>query len=80
MKLLIVTWLDAASHHLGWATAEEVRATKPHRIQSIGWEVERVGVIPSGWLKLVATLVDDGDMSGDVIIPLGCILEERELS
>lgn len=79
MRLLLVQWLDAASHHLGWATDAEVMATKPHKIESVGWEVERVGAIPEGYLKLVATLVDDGDKSGDVIIPLGCILSEREL-
>lgn len=80
MKLLVVEWIDAASHHLGWATDEEVKATRPHRIQSVGWEVERIGAAPEGWLKIVATVVDDGDKSGDVIIPLGCILSEREVS
>jgi hypothetical protein len=80
MRLLVVTWVDAASHHLGWAEPDEVDGTGLHRVQSVGWERRRIGAAPEGFLQLVASLVDDGSMSGDVLIPLGTILEERELT
>lgn len=80
MKLLLVTWLDPASHHIGWADIATIKAQKPHTVLSVGYEAHREGSIPNGWLTLVASEVDDGDCSGDVTIPLGCILEERELS
>lgn len=79
MKLLLVIWVDAASFHLGWADPEEVDGKKPHRVESVGWERRRVGTAPDGFLQLVASVVDDGSMSGDVIIPLGCIISERAL-
>jgi hypothetical protein len=80
MRLLLVTWADAASFHIGWAEPDEVDSKAPHQVRSVGWERRRVGEAPAGFLQLVASVVDDGSMSGDVIIPLGCILEERVLA
>lgn len=79
MRLLHVIWVDAASHFLGWAEPDEMDAKGPHKVESVGWERRRVGEAPKGYLQLVASVVDDGSMSGDVIIPLGTILEERVL-
>ena len=75
MKLLLVTWLDACSDEVGWKPLDKITAQKPMRVKSVGWLVKRT------WthLTLVGSIVAD-HCDGDVTIPLGMILSEKELA
>ncbi len=68
MKLLLVTWHDAVSDDSG------VKKQQPATVRSVGWEIRRTRRA----LTLAASLVDD-ECDGDVTIPIGMILSEKEL-
>jgi hypothetical protein len=74
MKLLLVTWLDACSDDSGWKPLAKITAQKPMRVKSVGWLVKRART----HLTLVGSIVAD-HFDGDVTIPLGMILSEKEL-
>ncbi len=74
MKLLLVTWLDACSDDAGWKPLSKVSAQKLARVRSVGWALKRTRT----HLTLVASIVDD-HCDGDVTIPLGMIVSEKEL-
>ena len=75
MKLLLVTWRDVVSKHLGWGVLDEMKKERAPHCQTIGWEVQR----EYGELMLVSTICDD-EASLLTIIPEGMILSEKELS
>lgn len=75
MKLLLITWHDAVSGHVGWKKLDDVKKQQPATVRSVGWEVRRT----KRALTLTASLVDD-ECDGDVTIPLGMILREQELA
>ena len=75
MKPLLVTWLDACSDDSGWKPLKKVTAQKPMRVKSVGWLVKRTRT----HLTLVGSIVGD-HCDGDVTIPLGMILSEKELA
>ena len=75
MKLLLVTWHDAVSDNVGWKKLADVRKQQPATVRSVGWEIRRT----KRALTLAASLVDD-ECDGDVTIPIGMILSERELT
>lgn len=74
MKLLLVTWHDAVSSHVGWKKQDDVKKQQPATVRSVGWELRRT----KRALTLAASLVDD-ECDSDVTIPLGMILSEKEL-
>ncbi len=74
MKLLLVTWHDAVSDDSGWKKLAKVRKQQPATVRSVGWEIRRTRRA----LTLAASLVDD-ECDGDVSIPIGMILSEKEL-
>jgi hypothetical protein len=74
MRLLLVTWHDAYSDVSGWKPLTKLKRQQPATVRTVGWELRRT----KRALTLVASLVDDeGD--GDVTIPIGMILSEKEL-
>jgi hypothetical protein len=75
MKLLLVVWHDAVSGEVGWKKTNHVQKQQPATVRSVGWEIRRT----KRALTLAASLVDD-ECDGDVTIPIGMILSERELS
>ncbi len=74
MKLLLVTWHDAVSDDSGWKKLSHVKKQQPATVRSVGWEIRRTRRA----LTLAASLVDD-ECDGDVTIPIGMILSEKEL-
>jgi hypothetical protein len=74
MKLLLVTWHDAVSDDSGWKKLAHVKKQQPATVRSVGWEIRRT----TRALTLAASLVDD-ECDGDVTIPIGMILSEKEL-
>ena len=75
MKLLLVTWLDACSDDSGWKPLSRITAQKPMRVKSVGWLVKRSRT----HLTLVGSVVAD-HCDGDVTIPLGMVVSEKELT
>ena len=75
MKLLLVIWRDACSDDSGWKPLAKITAQKPMRVKSVGWLVKRTRTR----LTLVGSIVAD-HCDGDVTIPLGMILSEKELA
>jgi hypothetical protein len=75
MKLLLVTWLDACSDDSGWKPLEKITAQKPMRVKSVGWLVKRTRT----HVTLVGSIVAD-HCDGDVTIPVGMIVNEKELA
>lgn len=73
-RLLLVTWWDARSEYAGWEKLETIAKQSPATVRSVGWELKRT----KRHLTLVASIVED-DGSGDVTIPLGMIISEKEL-
>lgn len=74
MRLLLVTWHDAVSDTVGWKKLSDVKRQQPATVRSVGWEIRRT----KRALTLAASLVDD-ECDGDVTIPIGMILGEKEL-
>lgn len=74
MRLLLVRWHDAETKYTGWADLEEIKKHQPPVAQSVGWELHRDSVR----LILVASLIDEQG-SCDTTIPIGMIVEEKEL-
>lgn len=75
MRILLVVWDDAVSvPKVGWKPLKTIRAMKPARIRSVGWELKRT----KRHLTLVAH-TDGADGDGDVTIPLKWIVREQEL-
>lgn len=74
MKLLLVSWRDAASHHIGWASLSDIAKIKAPIAQSVGWEVTR----DLTQLVICSSLVDD-EGSLTTVIPLGMIVSEELL-
>ena len=74
VRLLLVTWFDACSDDSGWKPLKKITAQKPMRVRSVGWLVKRTRT----HLTLVGSIVAD-HCDGDVTIPLGMILSEKEL-
>lgn len=74
MKLLLVTWHDAVSDHVGWKKISHLKKQQPATVRTVGWEVRRT----KRALTVAASLVDD-ECDGDVTIPIGMILSEKEL-
>ncbi len=75
MKLLLVIWRDACSDDSGGKPLAKITAQKPMRVKSVGWLVKRTRT----HLTLVGSIVAD-HCDGDVTIPLGMILSEKELA
>lgn len=73
-RLLLITWHDARSNHAGWEKLETIAKQSPATVRTVGWELRRT----KRHLTLVASIVED-DGSGDVTIPLGMIVSEKEL-
>lgn len=73
-RLLLVTWKDAASNHAGWEKLETIARQQPPTVRSVGWELKRT----KRHLTLVASILED-EGSGDLTIPLGMIVAEKEL-
>ncbi len=73
-RLLLVTWRDARSEHAGWEKLETIAKQSPAIVRSVGWELKRT----KRHVTLVASIVED-EGSGDVTIPLGMIVSEKEL-
>lgn len=74
MRLLLVTWRDAVSNHIGWASKADVEKQECAIARSVGWELKRTKTK----LTLVSSLVDD-EVGGDLTIPIGMIVREEEL-
>jgi len=75
MRLLLITWHDAVSDTVGWKKLEQIKRQQPATVRTVGWEIKRT----RRYLTLAASLVDD-ECDGDVTIPLGMILQEKELT
>lgn len=73
-RLLIVTWYDAVSDDAGWKSIEKVAKQQPPVVRSVGWEIRRT----KRHVTLAASIIED-HCDGDVTIPLGMIIREREL-
>ncbi len=73
-RLLLITWYDATSGHAGWKSIEKVAKQQPPVVRSVGWELRRT----KRHVTLVASIVED-ECDGDVSIPLGMIISEKEL-
>ena len=73
-RLLLITWHDARSEHAGWEKLETIAKQSPATVRSVGWELKRT----KRHVTLVASIVED-DGSGDVTIPLGMVISEKEL-
>lgn len=74
-KLLLVTWHDAVSNHVGWAKIEDVEKQQPYVVYTIGWEIKRT----RKRLTLASSLAGD-ECSGDTTIPIGMIVREEVLT
>lgn len=74
MKLLLVIWRDAISNHVGWAKTAEVAKQQCPVVRSVGFELRRT----KRHLTLVSSEMED-ECSGDLSIPLGMIVNEKEL-
>ena len=72
--LLLVKWIDAASHHAGWEKLDTIAQQTPPIVYTVGWLLKRT----KRHITVVASIVGD-EGSGDVTIPTGMILSEKEL-
>lgn len=75
MRLLLIVWHDAVSNHAGWASKAEVARQEPPVVRSVGWEIRRT----KRKLTLASSIMAD-ECSGDLTIPLGMIVSEKELA
>lgn len=74
-RLLKVTWLDAKSLPAGWKSVKKAKKSKPAEIISVGYLVKK----RKRSITLVASLTDDGDCDGDVVIPRDWITKTEKL-
>jgi hypothetical protein len=74
MKLVQITWLDAATDESGWKAISAVQSNRPVVVRSVGWVVKRT----KGFITLAASVVED-HCDGDVVIPIGMVKREDEL-
>lgn len=72
IKAFYVKWLDACSNHDQSWTSE---ITGPMTMESIGW----LHTVDPEYITLIMNLAADGEFSGDLSIPAGCILEMKEI-
>lgn len=72
--LLLVTWRDAVSNHVGWEKLDTIAKQTPVTVRSVGWLLRRT----RRHITLVASIVDD-EGSSDVTIPTGWIISEKEI-
>lgn len=73
--LLLIKWVDAASHHSGWEKLTAIAQQTPPVVYTVGWLLKRT----KRHITVVASIVGD-EGSGDVTIPVGMILSEKELA
>jgi hypothetical protein len=73
-RLLMVTWHDACSAHVGWKPITEMEKQQPPVVRSVGWEIRRTKL----YVTLAASIVED-ECDSDVTIPLGMIIREKVL-
>jgi hypothetical protein len=72
--ILLVTWRDAVSNHVGWAKTADVHKQQCPVVHSVGFELRRT----KRHLTLISSVMED-ECSGDLSIPLGMIIREEIL-
>lgn len=73
-KLLYVVWRDAVSNHVGWGQLADIDKQRTPIVHSVGWQRRR----SKTELTIVASIMDE-EGSGDLTIPVGMIVSEKEL-
>jgi hypothetical protein len=73
--LVKVTWSDALSLKSGWKSVKKVKKTYPSTIVTVGYLVKKTK--RAVWV--VATLTDDKDCDGDVVIPRDWVTRIKKL-
>ena len=74
-KLVKVTWLDAVSNATGWKEIEKVCNTMPNTIVSVGYLLK----VDDKAVWIAASITEDGDCDGDVVIPRDWVTKVEEL-
>lgn len=72
-KAFYVKWVDAASSARQSWTDE---APAPVAMESLGF----LHTVDPEYITLVMNLSEDGEFSGDISIPAGCLLEMKEIN
>ena len=74
-KLVKVTWRDVISNAVGWKTIEKVTSSQPNEVVSVGYLLKA----DDRTVWIAASLTEDGDCDGDVVIPIDWVTKVEEL-